>query len=310
MAQFNTFRLADSLAAGQNLAMNNYRLSEIEHGVKARQGLTSALRSGSPDEMKSYAQEFPEEAAAHEERQNESQGRQLQRALSQIGLIEKVAGGVSDEATYQRAKSTLQSVGMDVSQFPPNFDPGWVQQQMEQTLGLKGQLEMKLREEEKAFKREQFDETKRHNRATEVTAAAKAAKGKSSSLKAADYNAVSARVADLFGGTYDPMTGRIGGLSKDQSARVTGISERAAQIFQEGEGKVNHISAVAQAAREAGVNVPKVGATEDNAPASDNSGSYQVAPRDPAQRKKGSLYESPKDGKIYKWTGTGWLPAE
>lgn len=167
MPEFNTFRLADAISDGQNLAMNQHRLGETQRGIQARQGLETALRSGTPEAMATYRNQFPMEAQKYQAEQDESNDKKLQRALNQISVIEKVASGVQDEDTYQRGKQLLTSLNIDTSQFPESFDPQWVQQQMQQTLGYKGQVEMALRQEQKKMETEKFEETKRHNRATE-----------------------------------------------------------------------------------------------------------------------------------------------
>lgn len=69
-------------------------------------------------------------------------------------------------------------------------------------------------------------------------------------LKAADTNAIYRQAAGLFGGMYDPMTGRIAGLNREQSEIVQRIAARASQIFMEGAGKIDHASAVEQAFEE------------------------------------------------------------
>lgn len=70
-------------------------------------------------------------------------------------------------------------------------------------------------------------------------------------LKASDTNAIYRQAAGLFGGMYDPITGRIAGLNPEQAETVQRIAARASQLFMEGEGKVDHATAVEQAFEEA-----------------------------------------------------------
>jgi hypothetical protein len=100
--------------------------------------------------------------------------------------------------------------------------------------------------------KDKHNETKRHNLATEGI---NRSKGENSGgPKAADSNALRAQVGELFGGTFDPQTGRIMGLNKDQSARALKITSRASRIFLD--GGLSHAEAVAKAAEEAGIALP------------------------------------------------------
>lgn len=69
-------------------------------------------------------------------------------------------------------------------------------------------------------------------------------------MKATDTNSIYRQAAGLFGGMYDPMTGRIGGLNREQAQTVQGIASRASQIYMEGGGQVDHATAVDQAFKE------------------------------------------------------------
>lgn len=64
------------------------------------------------------------------------------------------------------------------------------------------------------------------------------AKGKSESsdnrsVKAADDSLISKNIATLFGGVYNPATGDITGLDKDQAKTVSQIQANASKIFKE-----------------------------------------------------------------------------
>lgn len=81
-------------------------------------------------------------------------------------------------------------------------------------------------------------------------------------LGASDSNAIGRAAAELFGGWYDPQTGRISGLDKDTAQRVQAIREEAEKTFadhrQRGIGGFGHAVAVSEAARRLGINVQNV----------------------------------------------------
>lgn len=57
-------------------------------------------------------------------------------------------------------------------------------------------------------------------------------------------NAIYRQVVGAFGGTFDPVTGSIVGLDKDQASRVQGIAARASRSYVDGSGKVTIAEAV------------------------------------------------------------------
>jgi hypothetical protein len=171
MAEFKTLKLGDSVAQGQNLAMNNFRLGEAKRTVDARQGLTGALQQGTPEAMNEYSQQFPQESMQYQQDATKTKKDAIEEKLFEFSVAEKLMAGVQDEQTFQRARQMATEAGMDTGKWPANFDPVFLKQSMNQALGVKSQLEMQLREMEKAsdrsMKERQLSETERHNRTTE-----------------------------------------------------------------------------------------------------------------------------------------------
>lgn len=69
-----------------------------------------------------------------------------------------------------------------------------------------------------------------------------------SGLKSSDSNTLYRQAAGLFGGMFDPMTGRISGLSREQTQMVQQIAARGGDLFLAGEK--NHAKAINQAFEE------------------------------------------------------------
>lgn len=67
-------------------------------------------------------------------------------------------------------------------------------------------------------------------------------------LRTADSSLIFRQASALFGGTYDPTTGRFAGLDRDAAANVQRIASRASVIFKA--GGVDHATAVDQALEE------------------------------------------------------------
>lgn len=89
------------------------------------------------------------------------------------------------------------------------------------------------------------------------TYVSKGAGDKPFSMKASDSNSIRSSAAALFGGTWDPQTGRVSGIERGQQKNVLAISERASRIYADGKGKVTHAEAAAKASRELKIDVPK-----------------------------------------------------
>jgi hypothetical protein len=77
-------------------------------------------------------------------------------------------------------------------------------------------------------------------------------------MKASDSNSIRAASAGIYGGTWDPQTGKVLGVSKDQTKNVAAISERASKVYRDAGGNMTHDEAVAKAARELGIDIPKI----------------------------------------------------
>lgn len=167
MAEMQYFKIGEAINQGQALAMNNYRLGETARAVKARSGLEGALRAGTPEAMKTYQQNFPIEA---EQYKAETRGTQLKKVIDEINFVEKIAGGIQDQASLDMARQQMQAAGKDVSNIPSIWNDqarAFIEQQKKQAMGFKGQAEMELREIDKAHAKAVLEETSRHNRAAE-----------------------------------------------------------------------------------------------------------------------------------------------
>ena len=148
MPEFKPFSLGDSLAQGQNVAMNQFRLGEAARGVQARQGLSQALQSGTPEAMQQYQTQFPTEAREYQQSELDLQTKKLQSALAESSLIEYLARGVTDEQSYKTALGFYkEKTGKDIPDAPPSYDQGgkeYIEQAMQQSLSLKDRINIEL----------------------------------------------------------------------------------------------------------------------------------------------------------------------
>ena len=83
-------------------------------------------------------------------------------------------------------------------------------------------------------------------------------------MKASDSNSIRAAAAGLFGGIWDPATGRVSGVSKDMTAKVAAVSEEASRIYKDSQGKKTHDQAAAEAARKLGIDIKDLSKAENS----------------------------------------------
>lgn len=80
-------------------------------------------------------------AVAFDKSQAEQRAAQYKAAVEQVGQTAQLLNGVTDEASYQRARAVAQQQGLDVSKVPPQYDPQWVQTMKSQALTVAQQLQ-------------------------------------------------------------------------------------------------------------------------------------------------------------------------
>lgn len=79
-------------------------------------------------------------AVAFDKSQIDQRAAQYKTAVEQAAQTAQLLNGVTDEASYQRARLVAQQQGLDVSKVPSSFDPQWVQTMRAQALTVQQQL--------------------------------------------------------------------------------------------------------------------------------------------------------------------------
>lgn len=283
---FKTFNLYDAMSGGQNLALNRLKIDEAGRSLQARAGLQEAASAGTPEALSSYRKQFPMEAMDYEKKLLErSKGLREEKTFNQeqqkantewlLGATDQVLqnpGALPQlfEEGKRRgvidAKASLEGVDMEqikmlnqrakisLGRTP---DPGT----LEKVAGADGKPQFVRRAD--ALGREPYEKPTKPGAkeiydpnsptgtriVTEADAIGKPGKKSAEGgFKAADTNAIRGLGADYFGGTFDPVTGRISGLSKDQSVRLTKLVTDASKRFSQ--GGMTHAEAFSQAIEE------------------------------------------------------------
>lgn len=101
---------------------------------------------------------------------------QLETTMQKLSMGAQLLGGVRDQASYDAARQTAQSNGLDVSRMPPEYNPQFVQQKMLEGQSVKEQLEQKWKAMEystpTANSRLQAETSTSNNAATNATSRA------------------------------------------------------------------------------------------------------------------------------------------
>lgn len=89
------------------------------------------------------AQSVTKTAAENAKTTRETEKAQLENLMKKIEIGGQLLGSVQDPTSYQRARQVAQQSGFDP--WPEQYDPAWVQQQVEQGMSLKDRAEQAWR---------------------------------------------------------------------------------------------------------------------------------------------------------------------
>lgn len=164
---FGSFRLGESMAAGQDLAANRFRLDEQQRAVQSRASIEQGLRT---NDMSLAQQQFPIETQKFQQGQEsinlDLQAKKLAAAHSQISFLGQLASGVTDEPSYQAALSQAKAANIPVTNAPANYDPNWIKQTQDQVFSAKDRVELQMKNLQMQMEMQKLNETKRMNDAS------------------------------------------------------------------------------------------------------------------------------------------------
>lgn len=212
----------------------------------------------------------------------------LAQATAALGYIGQELSGVRDQASFDVAKARVaQTLGPQWLQgVPDQYDPQWVQAQQQRALGMKDKIDLQLKQGE-------FEETKRHNQASEgIQREGLANKGPLALIQGADGsmtavggpNGVGPNAIDALGAARQTLKQReeFGkGLGKYQATQYTDILKAGDQTLFDDE-KLNRLdqlltnvetgkfkgttTEIKKAAKSAGIDLESLGIKDDVAP--------------------------------------------
>lgn len=135
--------------------LGGLKLSQLRQGMQDEQTQREIARGTAPEGLADAyykaglvkpAQEAQKFQTEQQKAQREAQKAKIADALQQMDYVGQVLTGVNDQASWDAAKATVASKGMDVSNLPAQFDPRFIEQQRMKALPIKEQLAQKWKE--------------------------------------------------------------------------------------------------------------------------------------------------------------------
>ncbi|AZS78797.1 hypothetical protein ELS24_10280 [Achromobacter spanius] len=112
-----------------------------------------AIAQAAPGSVAQYAGLANQQDAS----QGQADARRMQAAKQSMEIQGRLLQGVRDEQSYQAAKQQAQQYGIDVSQFPANYDPAFVQQALARTMSQMDQFDMLYKQESLNLQRQRLE---------------------------------------------------------------------------------------------------------------------------------------------------------
>lgn len=328
-------------AMGQQM-QEHARLTQIMQGLSGQgtpvemmeQASTAALKAGLPSaglDMAKGAMELrlKQQQMGHAAAQQRQQ--EMLSAKAQLGMAERLLGGVTDQASWESANRMFEQLTGGPSPFSRMpYDPATVAQLQQETLTLKDQLDLQIKQQNadtrsaqaegaasfRDFRRQNMEENTRIRR-MQAERQAKAA-GSRADVGAPTKGELD-RAADIVRKAYPQLPGgEINDAAYAVASRARGVRKSnpgvdADEAFQR---------ALSESAREfqtlnenyniGGITLPfgQTETTHFRAPgAQGKSAAAPIAqiPSNPADRQVGSYYSH--GGKVYQWQKGGWKAA-
>ena len=263
-----TMATAETIRSARDDRATREAARQRGQAVNALRGRVAAGEEGAMSELVALA---PDEAKQTLDAYNAMDERQKAQAQENIDAIGRMAAYVMQAqdpaAAYQTVRSNLDP---EIAQsLPEQYDGNFVQMQLARAREIDDLLanpeKVTIGAEDRLYRDGQVIETavsdaerNRQNSRGNALIHAQASGAGGGTIKSADTNAIYRQAAGLFGGAFDPTTGRISGLDADAMGKIQSITEEASRLYAEGESGT-HAGAVAQAARRLGIAVQNLG---------------------------------------------------
>jgi hypothetical protein len=134
--------------------MSGMKMQEYQTGVERTGRLNSLLGAFKPESTADdqvgqltrggflpEARSLAESSSKVAKEKRDAEKAQLETTVQKLAIGAQLLGGVRDQASYDAARQTAQSHGLDVSRMPPAYDPAFIAQKIKEGQTVKEQLE-------------------------------------------------------------------------------------------------------------------------------------------------------------------------
>src|SRR3990172_6545404 len=138
--------------------MGGMKMDEAKRGLAGENALAQLLaggKSGADVATGLASQGFGNQSMAYTKQLGElakqkasTEKDQIAATVQKLSLGAQILGGAKDQGSYDAARATAQANGLDVSRMPPQFDPAFVAQKLQEGQTVKEQLEQKWKQME------------------------------------------------------------------------------------------------------------------------------------------------------------------
>lgn len=230
-------KVAQFKAAQQQNKLAELALGQKQREISGDNALASLLSSGKSgaDVATGLAQQgygaksmdYTKQQSALTKQQREAEKAELENSLAKQKTIAQYAGAAKDQATWSQGLAELQSMGIDVSKVPQQFDPKTAAVLRDRSMTGVQQIEQVWKQKGYDLDVSKFGETQRHNRTQEGIA------GGNLSVARQNVGLRGQELAQKTAGANKPLP--VGALklsveAQDAADTAAGINERLTNV--------------------------------------------------------------------------------
>ena len=267
----NMFQQVDygrAVTSGQQIQHNRLRNQAL--GDEQEQNRNMLANRKKAQEIRQMHNQMPDQIAALEEANMFEQADQvrdqyIKTRKTEVDLLTAMRPNI-DATNYKSLRQDLIQAGaVTPDMMPVEYSDAWFRKQIKEKRGALSKFTVDSFENGAIMSQDfvtqdgqiRWDLTGNpYDRdAGEDGKGGKGGSGKDFVMKAADASQIGKQIERMFGGFYDPATGKLQGLDPEVAPRVQAIQEEAEQIYNENQGAIPHGVAVTRAARKLGINI-------------------------------------------------------
>lgn len=133
----------------RNAYANNTKVDSSGNATLDRAGMMKDLAQNAPHLV-------PQQQMAFATQDFNAQKMQYEKLHQNLDMMAQLAGGVSDQQSYERFLKQGAALGGDMSQFPQQYDPKFVSNYQAQALSAKDQIENKFKQQDLGVKQQEL----------------------------------------------------------------------------------------------------------------------------------------------------------